>query len=102
MFVSEASHVIVNHSGHLFTSYKDIMSIIDPDHPNVTEPYDYRAERKTIRILQDYYETYVLPTRGRETTVIVHSNEQPGPHPSVISIEMGNVSKPEITEDNAA
>jgi hypothetical protein len=88
VFVSEASHVVVNHSGNLFTSYKDIMSIIDPDHPNVTEPYDYRAERKTNRILQDYHQTYVLPARGRDpvATVIVQSNEQLGPQSAAMSI----------------
>jgi hypothetical protein len=80
----------VDNSGHLATHYKDTLSIIRPDHPDITGSYSFRAENVTIQILRDYHQTYVLPIQGTDPfpTVIGQSDEQMEPKPSGISIEM--------------
>jgi hypothetical protein len=80
----------VNNSGHLEADYKDTLSIIRPDHPDMTGSYSFRAENATIQILRDYHQTYVLPIQGIDPfpTVIGQSDEQMEPRPSAISIEM--------------
>jgi hypothetical protein len=83
---SDVWEVPVDSSGHLGTWHKDILSIMRPDHPNITWPYDYNAEKKTLQILKSYFQTNILPMRCRDlmSTAIVQSRKQTKPKPSTI------------------